>query len=782
MEKKFTISRRGFLRDTVGLGAMSYLPSAAFAWEAPLIPDEDILRWVDPRIGTGGHGHCFPGAAVPFGAVQLSPDTYNDGWDWCSGYHISDTSIMGFSHTHLSGTGCGDLLDFLVMAGTGPAKIVPGTRENPETGYRSRFSHHDEVITPGFYSVLLKDYGIRAELTATERAGIHRYTFPASEQAYLVLDLQHCYGGAKNIRSSELSLPTPNTLAGGHITTAWANGRHAYFTLQISKTPSRIVFYQDDKEVPAPSTQLAGRNLKCVMHFSTHAGESILVKTGISAVSTEAAANNLKHEIPGWDFEQVRTQARDRWTRQIGKIHVTSANEVHKRIFYTGLYHLSLGPTLFDDIDGRYRGMDNQIHQLPTGQRNYTTFSCWDTYRAAHPTYTLIEPGRVPDFANALIRMADQSPAGMPVWPLQGIETGTMTGYHSAAIIAEAINKNFPGIDRELAYQVMMKRAMVDDYRGLDYYRRLHFIPADLESESISKTFEYCYDDWAIAHVAHKLGHTDDASMLIQRSTNYKNYFDPSTDFMRPKFENGSWAGSSEGSGLTPFNPIDVGHWKKWHDYTESNAWQTTFGVQHDAAGLIALFGGRTPFLLKLDELFTTAPTLPADAPPDIAGMVGQYAHGDEPSHHIAYLYVYAGQPWKTQARVRSLMETMYADQPDGIAGNEDVGQMSAWYILSALGFYSVDAVSGNYILGSPLFEHATLDLGNGRKLDIDVRRSNPNHAYVQSFSLNGRPQNRAWFHHSEIAHGGTLSFQMGPKPNKDFAAAPEVAPPSLTL
>jgi predicted alpha-1,2-mannosidase len=370
----------------------------------------------------------------------------------------------------------------------------------------------------------------------------------------------------------------------------------------------------------------------------------------------------------------------------------------------------------------------------------------------------------------------------MAVWPLQGTETGTMTGYHSASIIAEAINKGFAGINIDDAYKCMMKRAMVDNFEGLNYYRKMHFIPADLESESVSKTFEYCYDDWAIAHVAKKLGKTDDASMLTQRSLNYKNYFDPTIQFSRPKFANGNWVGSSEGHGETAFNPIDLGHWDKWRDYTESNAWQTTFGVQHDVAGNIALFGGREQFVTKLDGLFNAPPALPADAPPDIAGMVGQYAHGNEPSHHIAYLYVYAGQPWKTQSRVRNLMETMYSPTPEGIAGNEDVGQMSAWFLLSALGFYSVDAVSGNYILGSPLFEKATVDLGNAKSLQIDVQRSNPTDAYIESFSINGKKQNRAWFHHSEIADGGHLKFKMASQPQESFASHPDVAPPSLTL
>ena len=774
------ISRRTFLQTAAALAATSATP-LALAETTPA--KEDVLHYVDPKIGTGGHGHCFPGASVPFGAVQLSPDTFDDGWDWCSGYHDTDTSIMGFSHTHLSGTGCGDLLDFLVMPGTGTAKIVPGTREHPETGYRSRFDHADEVATPGFYSVLLKDYNVKAELTATERAGLHRYTFPASDQAYLVVDLQHGYGGGvdrPDVIAAQLTQPAPDTLAGGRTTRAWGDGRKVFFTMQVSKTPTRVVFFNNDQEVPAG--QLAGTNLKAVLYFKTHANEQILVKTGISGVGIDGAALNLKTEIPAWDFDQVRQQARAKWAAQVGRIAVTTDNLDHKRVFYTALYHLSLGPTLFDDVDNRYHGMDGQIHTLPAGRRNYTTFSLWDTYRAAHPTYTLINPERVPDFANALIRMAAESPQGMPVWPLQGKETGTMTGYHSASVISEAVNKGFKGIDTEDAYKYMMKRAMVDDWEGLPYYRKLGYIPADREGESVSKTFEYSYNDWAIAHVAQKLGKADDAKMLVARSRNYRNYWDPSIAFMRPKFENGTWANSWTGKVEEPFNPIDLGHSPKWRDYTESNAWQTTFAVQHDPAGLIALFGGRQPFLAKLDELFTTAPTLPADAPPDIAGMVGQYAHGNEPSHHIAYLYTYAGAPAKTQARVRNLLETMYSPNPNGMQGNEDVGQMSAWYVLSALGFYPVDAVSGNYILGSPLFEHATVQLGGGRTLTLDITRANPTDQYIQAFTLNGKPQQRAWFHHSDIANGGRIQLTMAATPHPTFATDPKVAPPSLTL
>jgi predicted alpha-1,2-mannosidase len=772
--EKPLISRRTFLQSASVACASAALPHSALA-QIQDLSDSDPLRCVDIRIGTGGHGHCFPGSSVPFAAVQLSPDTFNDGWDWCSGYHVSDTSIMGFSHTHLSGTGCGDLLDFLVMPGVGPVKLVPGPRSNPDEGYRSRFSHSDEVAQPGYYSVLLSDPKVHAELTSTERTGIHRYTFPESSEAWIIVDLAHSYltNGASSVYTAELAQTAPDTLAGGHVTRAWGHDRHCYFTLQVSKQPEKVVLYSDDKPV-STTGKVEGDNLKAVLHFRTHANETILVRTGISGVSAEGAARNLRAEQPDWNFEKTRAAAQQKWRQQLSRIHAEFSNPTQKKIFYTALYHMSLGPQLFDDVDGQYRGMDAQIHQLPSGQRNYTTFSLWDTFRAAHPAYTIFQPDRVPDFVNTLIRMAEQSPAGMAVWPLQGTETGTMTGYHSASVICEAIHKGFPGIDPEAAYRVAMRRAMVENYEGLGEYRQLGYIPADHEPESVSKAFEYCYDDWAIAHLAHRLGRSEVAALLRTRSTNYRHYFNPSSGFMEPKLADGAWA--------TPFDPIEMGHRPGWRDYTESNPWQTTFGVMHDPAGLIELFGGRESFLKKLDLLFTVPSTLPPNAPPDIAGMVGQYAHGNEPSHHIAYLYVYAGAPHKTQGRVRMLMDTMYHDDPDGMPGNEDVGQMSAWFILSALGFYSVDPVSGHYVLGSPLVESATVEVGGGKRLQVEVKRSDPKHMYVQSFTLNGKPQQRAWFQHSDIAQGGHILMEMGPEPNPQFGTAPELAPPSLVL
>src|SRR5438874_564029 len=735
---------------------------------------DDLTQFVKIAIGTGGHGHTYPGATVPFGMVQLSPDTYNKGWDWCSGYHYSDDSIMGFSHTHLSGTGVGDMLDFLLMPGTGPAKIVPGTRDHPEEGYRSEFRHADEIAEPGYYSVILRDYDIRAELSATERAGIHKYTFPLNADSHFVLDLLHAYGNRPGmVRWSHLTAKNNDTILGGRSTAGWAEGRQIYFAMKFSKPFRDFEIYSEDAGLGPAKHEAKGDHLKCVLRYQTSPGEVIYVKTGISGVSAEGALRNLEAEIPDWDFDRVRQAAHKSWQRELSRIRIETSNQKHKEIFYTALYHLMLAPTLFDDVDGQYRGMDGEVHHLPSGFHNYSTFSLWDTYRAAHPLYTLFQSHRVPAFVNCLFRMPIESPDGMPVWPLQGKETGTMTGYHSAAVIAEACVKKFPGIDLAKAYAPMKKRAMVDDYRGLGFYRTLGYIPADKEEESVSKAMEYVYDDWAVAHVAQAAGATDDAKLLVERSKNYRNLFDSKLRFMRAKLEDSEWA--------EPFDPRGMGHSKQWRDYTEANSWETTFAIQHDVKGYIELFGGREPFLAKLDELFHTSSELAPDAPPDIAGLVGQYAHGNEPCHHIAYLYSCAGAPYKTQERVRSLLETQYNNQPDGLAGNEDCGQMSAWYVISALGFYAVDPVSGNYVFGTPLFDGAELTLNNGKKLVVEAKRSSPEDKYIQAIHFNGQPHSKIWFHHADLASGARIVFTMASEPNKQFGANEGDAPPSLS-
>jgi predicted alpha-1,2-mannosidase len=748
------VTRRTFL-GTLSLAACSNLAlprgiSQRMLRAAGTPDSDDVTSHVNIIIGTGGHGHCFPGATVPFGAVQLSPDTYDDGWDWCAGYHRSDGSIMGFTHTHLSGTGCGDLLDILVMPRTGEVKLEPGTREHPETGYRSTFSHDDEA------------------------AGLHQYTFPAQLQdAHFIVDLFHSYQSPKDpVKTAELTIDPENRLVtGGRTVNSWAPGRQIYFAMEFSVPFTKAQLYSDRQPIDGNTSK--GKVLQAAIHIDPAAGKPVLVRCGISAVSVDNAVKNLRAEQADWDFAATRAKAKAAWQRELSRIRIDGATPDQQAIFYTSLYHMMCAPSLMDDVTGEYRGMDNQVHTLEHGQHNYSTYSLWDTYRACHPAYTLFQPDRVPSLVNCLISMAEQSPAGMPVWPLQGEETGTMTGYHSASVMAEACVKNFPGVDWERAYKVMRKRNMDDNYRGLGYYRKDGYIPADKEDESVSKTLEYDYGDWACSHVAKKLGRTDDVAIQLKRSQNYQHLFDKQTLFIRAKLSNGEWT--------TPFDPKEMGHTEKYRDYTESNAWQTAFGVQHDVKGLIDQFGGREPFLKKLDELFNQSSVLPADAPPDIAGLIGQYAHGNEPSHHIAYLYIWAGQPWKTQERIRQILDTLYHNDPDGLAGNEDCGQMSAWYVMSSLGLYAVDPASGTYVFGTPLFESAKINLAGGKTLTIEAKRSSPSQKYVQSVALNGKTLDRLWVRHADLVNGATLTFTMGDQPNQQLGVDEKVAPPSLT-
>jgi predicted alpha-1,2-mannosidase len=712
--------------------------------------------------------------------VQLSPDTFNDGddktgWDHCSGYHIADKYISGFSHTHLSGTGCADLLDFLVMPGTGPAKTVTGNRGHAEDGYRARFSHDDEIAEPGYYSVLLKDLNIRAELSATERVGIHKYTFPKSDTSHILLDLLHTDDDKTDgMLWSKLTVVGNDAVVGGRSTDQWAGGREIYFAMKFSKPFTSFEIVSADKPLADGTREADGKSLRSVFHFTTAEGEAVLVKVGLSSVSAEGAAKNLHAEMPGWDFSSVRRNAHEAWVRELSSIHVESSNQRQKEIFYTGLYHAFVAPTLFDDADGQYRGMDGKVHTLTAGDHNYSTYSLWDAYRTAHPLYTLVQAKRVPGIVNCLTRMAEESPAGMPVWPLHGKETGCMTGYHSVVVMAEAVAKGIPGIETERAWKVVRKRALVDDYQGLASFRKMGYIPADKESESASKTLDYAYDAWAAARLAQAAGATEDAALLTKQAGYYRNLYDKSTTFIRPKLEDGTWT--------EPFAANEMGHSNKWSDYTESNPWVTTFSEQHDPKGLAQLLGGREALVSKLDGIFNASPELPPNAPPDIAGLVGQYAHGNEPGHHIAYLYNYVGAPYKTQERVASLCETMYDNKPDGLAGNEDCGQMSAWYVMSALGFYPVDPVSANYVFGTPMFDRAEVRLGSGKKLTLIARRSSPKDIYIQSVTFNGQPHSKVWFKHAEIENGGTFVFTMGSQPNKAFGASEQDAPPSMTV
>ncbi|WP_377152770.1 GH92 family glycosyl hydrolase [Roseateles sp. UC29_93] len=768
-------------RDLLKMAIATSLPLSGCAdpgrWTAarPAPAGEAAVRHVDVFIGTGGHGHTTPAATRPFGMVQLGPDTYNADWDACSGYHDNDRSIMGFSHTHLSGTGIGDLLDVLVMPCVGEVRRQPGPLDNPGLGWRAPFTHEDQSAEPGYYRVALRDRGVTVELTATERVGLHRYTFAQGSRSHLMVDLRHGMqdrpGVPTRVPWAELEVVGDDTLVGGRAVDQWAQGRLVYFAMQFSRPFERFEVFNGADADGAATRVSRGTQLLAALHWRTADGESLLVKCGLSFVSAEGALRNLRHELPGWDFDQVRASASAAWERELAALRLRTFDERHGRMLYTALYHCLLAPTLSSDVDGQYRGMDLRVHRLAQGERHYTQFSLWDTYRSLHPLLTLLTPARVPDLVNSLIRMAEQSDQGVPVWPLQGRETGCMIGYHSAVVLAEAQAKGFDGIDFQRAWPLWRQRAMDDAYRGLPEYRQRGFIPSDREEEATSKTLEYAYDDWALARLARGVGASADAALLQKRSLNYRNVFDARLRFVRPRLADGRWA--------EPFDPRALGHSTRWHDFTESNAWQATFLNQHDVAGYMQLFGGEQAFVAQLDALFSTSSEQLPGAPPDIAGLIGQYAHGNEPSHHVAYLYAYAGQPWKTQARVRQIMDTLYSDQPDGLSGNEDCGQMSAWLVLSALGLYPVDPVSARYVFGSPLVERATLALPGGRTLEIDAVGNGPAQCHVSAVTWRGQPYTRSWIDHASLMQGGRLVFTMAASPNPDFGAAPASRPPA---
>jgi predicted alpha-1,2-mannosidase len=732
----------------------------------------------DLFIGTGGHGHTFPGPALPFGMVQLGPDTDNSRWDACSGYHKDDATLLGFSHTHLSGTGIGDMLDVLVVPRRGPLKLTPGTLEKPVGSYRQRYS--DEHAEPGYYRVRLES-GVLAELTVTERTGQHRYTFPSGE-GHILIDFAHAiidsWDKGTLVEDASLTLSADGLLTGSRKVNRWAKGRHIHFAMRLSRKPSRVQFFgDDDASAPAGSTGVTGKRLKVAFFFDDAGAAPIEIKTGISAVDVAGAKAALAAEAPGWAFDATRAAAARSWTRELDSIRVEGGTPAQRTIMASALYHASLSPTLFTDRDGRYVGLDRQVHQAPADAPAYSTYSLWDTYRALHPLLTLIRPDMAARFTQDLVRQTQQSPYGPPVWPLQGVETACMIGWHAVSVLAEARNKGIVA-DYAAAWPKIRARAFdrtfpdIDSTLGRGFYYDLGYVPADKIWESVSRTQEYAYDDWAMAVLAEAAGAHDDAAALRKRAQNYRNVISTEIGFARPRFADGSW--------WKDYDPIQLGHNPdKQRDYTEANGWQATFLNQHDVYGLIDLFGGDTKFEAKLDALFTAPSTLPRNAPPDISGLVGQYAHGNEPNQHVAYLYAYAGAPWKTQAMVRRLCNEMYKADPDGVIGNDDCGQTSAWFILSALGFYPVDPVSGVYVFGSPLFDRAEVQLGGGRTLRIRAQGNGADRPYVQSVTWNGKPWTRNWIGHADLARGGELVFTMGSKPSR-FGAAKADRPPSF--
>jgi predicted alpha-1,2-mannosidase len=765
-----TASRRQLLAGT-GLAALGGA-APALAWADTPAPGRPDLF-----VGTGGHGHTYPGATLPAGMVQLSPDTNTHGWDACSGYHQNDGSIMGFSHTHLSGTGIGDMLDVLVVPTRQPLKLEPGSVDNPDEGYRQRYS--DEFAEPGYYRVKLES-GVLAELTATTRCGLHRYRF-ADGPAHILIDFAHAieddWDKGLVVQDASLTLDPDGTLTGGRQVNRWAKGRHIFFAMQLSRKPDRVQFFGDDGEPVADATSVKGNRLKIALLFDNAGGEPILIKTGISAVDLRGARDALAAEAPGWDFDGAHDAARATWAKALDAIRVSGGTEAQRTIMASALYHAQLAPTLFTDRDGRYVGLDRQVHQAPKGEEAFSTYSLWDTYRALHPLLTLIRPDHAKLLVGDLVRQTVESPDGPPVWPLQGVETACMIGWHAVSVLAEAHAKGIEA-DYAAAWPHIRARAFdrnfpdIESTKGRGFYYDLGYIPCDKVNESVSRTQEYAYDDWAMAHLAEAAGAGEDAATLRKRSQNYRNVIDPKIGFARPRFADGSW--------WQEYDPIQIGHdVDTWRDYTEANGWQATFLNQHDLYGLIEHFGGDAAFEKKLDALFNGPSTLPKNAPPDISGLVGQYAHGNEPDQHVAYLYAYCGAPHKTQAMVRRLLTEMYKADPDGVIGNDDCGQMSAWFILSSLGFYPVDPVSALYVFGSPLFDMAEVDLGSGRTLTVRASGNGPDRPYVQSVRWNGRPWTKNWIAHADLAKGGELVFEMGVSPSR-FGSAKQDRPPSF--
>lgn len=719
-----------------------------------------LTSFVDPLIGSGGHGHVFVGANVPFGAVQLGPQNIYKGWDWCSGYHYSDSLLIGFSHTHLSGTGCADLGDVLLMPYTGPVRLDKGRQTAPHGGYLSRYSHQRETVRPGYYAVTLDDYKIRAELTSTARVGLHRYSFPAgAADARIIIDLQE--GINDRATDTYLEQRDARTFVGYRFSRGWAADQRLYFAIRTSVAVPQFALYDSVQALPGKAGR--GRAVKGLCSWAKSPGR-VLLKVGISPVSADNALANIDAELPGWDFEQVRQAADAAWNRELGKLTIETPDPALRRTLYTALYHALFAPHLFNDANRDYRGTDKQVYRRAPFQ-NYTTFSLWDTYRAEHSLLTLVAPERVPDMMQSMLAIHRQQ-GKLPIWHLMGNETNTMVGYSAAPALAEAYLKGTPGLDGQQVLAALKASSTRDD-QGVQYLKQLGFIPADKEPESVAKALEYALDDWSIAQVARKLGQADDYATYSARALYYKKYFDPHTRFMRGV--------NADGRFKTPFNPVLPNPQET--AYTEGNAWQYTFLVPHDVPGLIGLLGGDAPFAAKLDSLFTVQASLGTEAVPDISGLVGQYAHGNEPSHATAYLYAYAGQQWKTAQRVRHILRELYHDQPDGVSGNEDCGQMSAWYLLSALGFYPVSPSSGAYVLGSPLADRATLRLPGGKTFVVQALGNSPQNVYIQSATLNGRPYPYSYLLHRDIVAGGTLRLTMGPQPNPSFGTAPEHRP-----
>lgn len=717
---------------------------------------------VNPYIGTAGHAHVFLGANVPFGAVQLGPDNVFRGWDWCSGYNYTDSIIKGFSHTHLSGTGMPDLGDVMIMPFTGAVKTGDVTKETPNAGPSSLFSHKKESVRPGYYSVVLEDYNIIARLTATGRVGFHQYRFQdTTADARILINLKEGIGD----KATETYLEKIDdfTLLGYRFSKGWAPDQQLYFAIKLSVPVKQFEVYNNSQKLEGQSAK--GDGIKGIISLGKKAG-TVLVKVGISPVSAENALANINAEIPHWDFAKIMRLADEKWNRELSRIVIDTKDTTAKTIFYTAMYHTMIDPALFNDANGEYRGADKKVYKALFN--NYTILSLWDTYRALNPLYTITQPNRVNDMINTMLHIYKQQ-GKLPIWHLAGNETNLMPGMSGVQIVAEAYLKGYRGFDTALAFEAVKNTSLRDEF-GLNYVKSPGYIPHNKVQESVAKAMEYCISDGSIALMAKKMGKKEDAALFAKRALYYRHYFDSTTRFFRGKNEQGGW-NASFGPGRTSHPWID--------DYCEGNAWQYTWLVPQDVEGLIKLLGGDAAFDSRLDTFFKLKIEFDPNSPPDISGMIGQYAHGNEPGHHTTYLYAYAGRQWKTAEKVRFILKDQYLNTTDGISGNEDCGQMSAWYIFSSLGFYPVFPANGAYVLGSPLFDGATIQLPGKKTFSLKVKRNSPKNIYIQRVMLNGKPWPNSYITHQQIMQGGKMTIVMGSRPNTKFGQAPGNRPRS---
>lgn len=709
---------------------------------------EDLTQFVDPRIGTGGHGHVFYGANVPYGFIQLGPTSIPQSWDWVSGYHVSDSTVIGFPHTHLSGTGIGDLHDINVMPVVGEVTYSRGDASSYETGLWSYSDRSKEVVTPGYYRTHLSRYNVYVELTATKRVGFHKYTFLGNESPAIVFDMVN--GGCwDKTTEAVIRVVNDSTVSGYRYSKGWADDQRVFFRAEFSRKFDNVEFIVNDSVKEGDMAK--GAQLFARVNFAAGNQEPVYMKVALSPTSEESAQLNMQTELSGWDFEKTIADAKAAWNKELNKVKVYTTDEASKKIFYTSLYHTLFAPSEFCDVNGDYYGADKQMHK-DEGFVNYTTFSLWDTYRAAQPLMTILHPEKMSDIINTMLHIHQQQ-GKLPVWHLMGCETNCMVGNPGVSVVADAILKDIKGFDTELAFKALKESSMLPE-RGMEHRIEYGFIPADKMTEAIAYDMEYAIADWAVAQAAQKLGKQEDYEYFLKRSKSYKNYFDASTGFMRGKMLDGSWR--------TPFSPYASSH--RDDDYCEGNAWQYTWLVPHDVEGLVECFGSKEAFVNKLDSLFLANGDMGEASSPDISGLIGQYAHGNEPSHHTVYLYTLVGQPWKTADRIKEILHTMYTDQPDGLSGNEDVGQMSAWYILSSFGFYQVEPAGGKFVFGYPNFDKVEIAVPAG-KFVIERENKGQQNNYIQGIVFNGTEYKKPWIEYADIMKGGELKFLMGDEP-----------------